>query len=147
MSPSENDSIEAAIRGKLEYDRSTSERIKTADTIARLVYLLLGVVIAAAIGVANVWHRIANAEEKLSDHDRTFIERKGELDSLRAEDRKSETQRSELRRDVDRFLKMEDDLRNILFLRDNGITFPQYYQRKFGHSAPGDPLIPAPTPR
>ncbi len=49
MPPSENVSIEAAFRGKLEYDRATSERIKTADTVARLVYLLVAGIVALTL--------------------------------------------------------------------------------------------------
>jgi uncharacterized protein HemX len=151
MTQRENESIDASARAKLGEDRSVSERIRTADTVARLVKLLLGIVIAATLGLAGIWYAQADAKKRLDEFDRLKNARDLQWESQKtynaANDKLLEAQKTridELRKDFDatakRIDKWEPDVMDMIFMRDNGISNKERFLMRHGYQAPTSPM-------
>ncbi len=158
MTPSEHESIDASARAKLGEDRSVSERIRTADTVARLVKLLLGLVVAATLGLAGIWFAQADTKRRLDEFDRLKSARDLQMEALREknvdQDKLMEAQRvrmDELRKDLDALSERIKHIEPLVTyhesLRRFGISNKEDYLREHGYAAPSNPNAePAPTP-
>ncbi len=170
MTQRENESIDASARAKLGEDRSVSERIRTADTVARLVKLLLGLVVAATLGLAGIWYAQADTKRRLDEFDKLRHDRDIQMEGLKTrnddQDKLSESQRvaqdklidaqrvrmDELRKDFDalvkHFEKYEPDIIDMIFMRDNGISNKERFLIRNHFQAPSNPNAePTTTPR
>ncbi len=170
MTQRENESIDASARAKLGEDRSVSERIRTADTVARLVKLLLGLVVAATLGLAGIWYAQADTKRRLDEFDKLRHDRDIQMEGLKTrnddQDKLSESQRvaqdklidaqrvrmDELRKDFDglaeRVKHIEPLVNYMESLRRFGISNKEDFVREHGYAAPSNPNAePTPTPR
>jgi hypothetical protein len=160
MTQRENDSIDASAKAKLGEDRSVSERIRTADTVARLVYFILGLVVIATLGIAAMWRGLADNKKRLDEFDRLKRDRDQQWETQKtynvANDKLldgmnalTKANRKDLDSVIVRVDKLEPTVNYLESLRRFGISNKEDFVREHGYPAPSNPAtesLGSPTP-
>lgn len=127
---------------KRRLDKRTFEVVERGAAyggwIVKVVWGLIAMTVAVTGFVIRSQFRDYDHDRRLNEFDKVRVERAEQIKRLEVYDQKHDTDLSTLKRDVDDFVQLRPDVREMIFMRNNGISNKEWFSRKNGYRAPGE---------